>query len=212
MENTSNDVSLYLLMTVALFLVTIDLLEITNLFRAWNYSIVLSDDIFVDCFQWDLIIKTVFSCFSLLAALSSFVLTGILILNSQYIIAKFLTTYLYFNYIIFGPYMFTFCLLAMCNWEKVAFTCDKETMEKSPSTSNIVSIVGCFCFSAFLIIIVILYKALNTYMDSISDHPNGSTLLKKVFWKTVLGYNHYINNTGRQSTNAHNESSIMIET
>lgn len=183
----SNNFTIYLMLIICVILVTVDSIEIYKICSSWNLIDKIEPLIFDRCFKKELILKTVFGSFSFLAAISAFVLTLCISLSVDYFIDKILTSYLYLNYFIFGPYMLGFSIYGLYNWNDVVYMCDKHNfMIKIFSISNMFSLIGCFILSLIVTVAAAVYEVVLLYIDSILRRDNGSKILRNIFWWVVL--------------------------
>ena len=186
-DHISSNVSIYLLLIISLILVTIDVLELNNLLYTWKKESQIKTIIFEECIKFDLLSKTCFSIFSFFSAISASFLTFFLIFNTDVFLDKFLSTFLYFNYMVFGPIMFAFSILGLAHWNDVMYVCSKGNFHnKLLSYSNIISVFGALLISCAITILISIYKTINLYVDSTQRKPEGSDLLRKLFWFVLL--------------------------
>lgn len=188
MENhVANNCTLYLMLIVCVILVSVDTLELYRISLGWEYSLKMSPEIFNECLKNDLIIKTVFCMFSLIAAISALLLTLFLCFGVDFFISKVMTSFLYLNYYIFGPYMLAFCILGCLYFNDFVYVCDKKLMtEKVFSISNVFSLISCLMISSVITIGVSTYEGFRVLVDSILHKEDGSKVVRKVFWWVVL--------------------------
>jgi hypothetical protein len=183
----SSNLTIYLMLILSCLLVYVDVLELNNLLLAWNKELTLSPKIFDSCVKWELMTKFSFCVFSLMSALSASCMTFFLIINEDIFLEKILTTYLYFNYTIFGPIMLGFSILALVNWDKTLWICDKRDFtHKFFSISNLVSLIGTTFISLIITLTISIYQTVNLYIDSTLRKPGSSDILRKMFWYAVL--------------------------
>jgi len=204
----SNNFSLYLFLIISLILVSVDILGIYHIVLTWKASINASTVVFETCLKWQLISKTCFAVFSSLAAISSLVLCGFLIINMEFFTDKMLNTFLYYNYLIFGPYMLGFCILGLIFWNETSYVCSKHNINyKFFSTSNAFSLVFSLVVSIIITIGVAVYKAINLFIDSMLQKPDGYDFIRKwVLWIALRSSNasELIRGMGNQQNNNEN--------
>jgi hypothetical protein len=175
--------TLFLLLIISFFLVLVDSLEMYNVINSWSYGVTILGDSFESCVKWELYTKTAFGAFSLLGAISAFILTIFILIDSYWFAEKILHSFLWFNYLVFGPYMLGFCIIGFYNWSNVAYVCDKQNFKiKNVSPPNIFSLVGCFLVSFLVSILVGIFNTTFVYIDSILRKPRGYKLIRKLFW------------------------------
>jgi hypothetical protein len=183
----ANNCTLYLMLIVCLILVTVDSIEMYRLSLSWEYSLKVQTEMFNECLKNDLIIKTVFCVFSLAAAVSALLLTLFLSFFAEFFINKVMTSYLYLNYYIFGPYMLAFCILGCAYWNDFVYVCDRRDYHiKVFSISNVFSLITCLIIGIVVTLGVAAYEGLRTLIDSILHKDDGLAVVRKVFWWLVL--------------------------
>jgi hypothetical protein len=186
-NQVSNNFTIYLMLVICVLLVTVDSIELYRLSLAWMHGIKSDPEFFNTCLKNELIIKTVFCIFSFCAASSAFLLTIFLSTCIDYFTNKFLVSYLYMNYFIFGPYMLAFCILGCIHFNEFVYVCDaKHLDEKILSMSNIFSLLSCMIISVIITLGVAAYESIRLLVDSILRKPEGSPYLRKIFWWAVL--------------------------
>jgi hypothetical protein len=186
---------LYLMLIVCLILVIVDIIEILKLQNIWNLKASFELDFYQKCIKPDLLVKTAFSCFSLLAAISACLLVFLMICAMDYFANYFFHSFFYLNYLVFGLYMLGMSIFGMIHWNDVAYSCDASSGEKIYSIGNIFSLIGCFILSLIITLGVNIYETLELYSNSILRRDDGSDILRNLFWKTVFnGRNEYLNN------------------
>lgn len=186
-EETGHNFTLLLLLFISVILVLVDGMELYHIIINWEYGMKIITPIFESCIKWELYTKTVFAIFSLLGAFSSVSLVIFLLVDTNWFADKILTTFLYFNYMIFGPYMLGFTIIGFANWNNVVYTCDKQNFNnKIFSPSNTFSLIGCFILSLIITCLVTIYKTVNLYINSTLRRPGGNVLLRKLFWWSVF--------------------------
>jgi len=184
---SSSTCTLYLMLFISIILVAVDTLEVYHLVIAWGGEMKIQGPLFETCLKWELMTRTSFCIFSLASAISAMILTFLLTSNPDYFIEKLLSTYLYFNYLVFGPILLGFCLLGIMNWGNVMYSCDRKNIgNKILNVTNIFSIFCAFLLGIGVTVLISVYKTVNLYIDSTARKPEGSDLLRKVFWWAVL--------------------------
>jgi hypothetical protein len=183
----SNNFTIYLMLIICILLVTVDSIEIYRLSLAWTHSKASDVEFFNNCIKDELIIKTVFCAFSFAAACSALLLTIFLSTCIDYFANKFLTTFLYLNYFIFGPYMLAFCILGCIHFHDFIYVCNpKHLDEKILSLSNIFSLLCCMIIAILITIAVAIYEGVHLLVASILRKEDGIAIIRKVFWWSVL--------------------------
>lgn len=205
----STNITLYLMLAICLVLVSVDIIELIKLINSWGLKNKIEEFFFENCIKVDLLVKTAFSIFSLLAALSALTLVVMMIISLEIFVNKYLGSFLYINYIIFGLYMLGFSLFGIINWNEVAYICDKKNPNvKIFSVGNMFSLIGCFALSLVITFGVSLYETISLYSDSILRRETGSKTLRTIFWWFVFRGR---NNENNHPQNQRNNNQLEIE-
>lgn len=206
-ENNTSDFTLYILLSVSGLLVIIDGLELIHMIYNWQYGFLIIKPIFENCIKYELISKTIFSIYSFISAFSALSLTLFLLSSQEFFLGKFLKSYLFINYIFFGPMMAALSLLGIYHWEESVYVCDKNNLNnKELSVSNSVTIIGCFLLSLLITIVVEFFESFNFLLDSILKRETGSQIIGKFFWVISLSRT---NQARMNSNDGHSISTII---
>ncbi len=175
------------MLIICAILVSVDVMEIYRLLIQWQNSKAFSHEIFQSCIKNELLLKTVFSIFSMAAAVCAFLLTALLVISVEFFLEKILKAYLNMVYFIFGPYMLGFCILGLAHWDDIMYICDPRNMNlKIFSLGNMLSLIICFVISICMTLGSTIYGTIVFYIDSITARPDGSKFLRSAFWWIVL--------------------------
>jgi hypothetical protein len=203
-DHLTNNFTIYLMLVICVILISVDMIELYRVVLSWNYMNKFDPVLFNSCIKKELILKTIFSVFSFLAAISAFLLCLFLTISVEFFIEKIMPTFLKLIYFIFGPYMLAFTIFGLANWNDVVYICDRRNYKNQLfSMSNMISLVGCFLFSLTITIGVTIYETVMLYIESILRRSNGSKLLRGMFWWAVLRTNA---DAIRNAHNAQNEN------
>lgn len=171
-------------------LVVINTVEMSHIITYWKNGVDPTKTlplIFNTCIKYDLISRTIYSMISCATGLSLCILAIFLFWNIDYFTEKLLVLYLYFNYLLLGPYLLIFCIFGFAYWNQIMYVCDKDNFNlKVLVVGNVFSFIGCLIFSLLVTCSVGLYKIFLLYVDSILRKPDGSVLIRKIFWTIVL--------------------------
>jgi hypothetical protein len=125
--NTTNSVTILLLLIIALIFTFIEFLELNKLWLIWESSQkIIEINFFNNCVKYQILTKGIFTVFSLFISFSAVFLTFFIYISLDYFIDKVLGTFVYYNYFIFGPYLLAFSILGLLNWENFLYVC-KDT-------------------------------------------------------------------------------------
>jgi len=201
-----NNFSFFLLLIISGALLTIDGYNLYHIGLTWQHSLEIQPKIFESCIKWQLISRTCFAAFATLAALSSLLLCMFLIAIYEVFKEKILSTYLYYNYLIFGPYMLGFCILGLVYWNNVGYMCSKhDTNILVFNSSNAFYITLCFLTSVLITLGIAIYKTFSLFLDSLLNKPEGFHFIKKlIYWFALRTSN--INEIVRNHNNSQNNN------
>jgi hypothetical protein len=175
------------MLTISGVLLTVDGLEIHQLIQGWNKELHRGPHLFEACLKTDILTRLTISFFSMASAISAFVLTLMLIISIEYFMEKLLSTYLYFNYMVFGPIMLSLCIIGIYNCQSVFYMCiNKSISSRVLSISNVVSVFGGLILSLLITVTVAVFKGINSFIDSTTRKPEGNSLIRKAFWYFVF--------------------------
>lgn len=105
----------------------IEVLEIKKIWIVWETAQkIFHQSLFDNCIKYQLIAKGIFGSFILFISFSAVFLTFFLYINIDYFIEKVFYTFIYYNYLIFGPYMLAFSIIGIVNWENILYICKEN--------------------------------------------------------------------------------------
>jgi hypothetical protein len=189
MENEVNSsrLSLWIVFFLSILLISLDSIEIFyNLNNIKLASEKVAPNVYENCFKIQFLSQVVFSLFSCLTGVSALIMSMGLLINYRFFTSKLMDTFLYYNYIIFGPYMLGTCILSLFYFNSVVYNCDKDFKEKNFNLPTFITILVCLIISFFITIGHSVYLRTLFLVDSIRDGPNGNKLVGKLFWKVAL--------------------------
>ncbi len=178
-ENPSQNssLSICLLPLISSILVLVQLLDLYTIMCTWKDLNLQQEEIYVLC------VRSVFSFFSLCSGVSALILTFFMNFNFEWFVRKILSSYIYFNYIVFGPYLLGFCLLGWYYYEITFFHRDNQNNNVVFSFVNIFSIFFASILSLFITFSQLAYNIIFTYLSSIVNKPGGNKILREAFWR-----------------------------
>lgn len=202
------NLTLYLMLGICIVLFTVNLIEITKIGKVWSNRAQFNPIFFENCVKIDILIKTVFTAFSLLASISAIAFIVQMLIFMQTFLNKFLNSFFYLNYLVFGLYMLAFCIFGIVKWNDVAYSCDKKLpFDKVLAVGNIFSLIGCCMLSVVIVFGTSIYSIMTLYSNSLLRREDGSSFVRNVFWWFVLRgrNNDEIRNLGHNNNNNDNE-------
>ena len=191
-DNTPSIEIFYIfLLIVSLILFSADFLELHQLIVQWHLGLKMDNKIFNECIQFQLFFKTTFVLINLFISSFTVILVIFLMKSSDFLINKLLPAVIEIAGIIFGPYLFTLCLLGIHYWDNSVYTCEKNnTNEKIFLGANCFNLIFFTIFSC----LITLYKSISLAFFHIADsitNPNykeRNFMIKKLFWNIVFRY------------------------
>ena len=126
-----------------------DLLEVYFSFLNLNRAIKLIDlSLFEECYKYHILSQMGFTIFATFSGISAFIMSLGLLANYNLFVNKFLDTFMYMNYMIFGPLLLSASLLGCFYFSEVVYNCDKKNSNtKFLNMSTLFSIFMCFVIS-----------------------------------------------------------------
>lgn len=208
----SSRCSLLIFLIISGVLSFVNAIEFYNFIAHWNGGLVIFSPLFEECIRFELIMKSVFSFFSLFASFSAFLVTSLLIINTNFFIEKLSPSFLNCNYFIFGPGLLAFSLLGIFNIDSIMYSCDKNNVDynnKVFSFSNFIAVVFCFIISLVLTVIIEFFNSVTIFIDSILRKSSGNAMLGNAFWfyvgkyrgRNLRSYNNNNNENNNQNIN-----------
>ena len=104
--------ALKIVLILSLILVSMDLLEVYFSFLNLNRAIKLIDlSLFEECYKYHILSQIGFTIFATFSGLSAFMMSLGLLANYDLFVIKILDTFMFMNYMIFGPLLLSASLL-----------------------------------------------------------------------------------------------------
>ena len=212
MENVSNSdnsdsnskTSLKVVIALSLFLVSTEFLDIYFSFNQLKSDKLKYDKIlFEDCIQYNIISQIVFTFFAALAGISALLLGAGLLYDSEFFSEKLSRSYLYLNYVIFGPYLLTASIYGIMYFNNIVFTCNKTLDKKFFNVSNLMSLIICFILSALITLSFSFLYSIKFIYLSVRLKRGGFKLLGKFFW-------YYVSSSSRVVESNENNNNLEI--
>jgi hypothetical protein len=146
---------------------------------------------FNECIKYQSIAEIIFGLFGSCAGISACVAGFFFIRNFDCFIEKGLKAFSYFNYLVFGPYLFACTFLGLHYFNKISYFClEKENLDNKSLNLLIVFCIFLSLFiSSFIISLFTPINIITYFHDSIRFNGTGSYILGKIFWKFVFERN-----------------------
>jgi hypothetical protein len=184
-QNYTNCFTIYVLLFISAMFLFVDIFEFYRIITQWKEALKINPITFEKCYEYPLLVNTLFSFFSTAASVSALSLTIFMTVNFSYFIEKIASTFLYFNFLIFGPYMLAFSVIGLYYYDKVFYTCDKDLNGLHFNTEMVFNLSGCMGFSIIVTLCVAIYECAVLYINSILRKAEGSKMLSNMFWWVV---------------------------
>lgn len=183
-----SQVALKIVFILSLLLVSMDIFEIYLAYNHLKYTSQTIDvDVFETCIKYHIIAKMFFILFAAFAGLSACIMSLGLLINYSFFAVKFIDTFLYWNYLFFGPYLLAVCSLGYLNFDNIAFNCDpKDITKRYFNFSIILALIICFMMSVIITFGYSLVHTIYILNQSVRFTPDGNRLLGRFFWNYVL--------------------------
>ena len=183
-------ISLIVVLFVSLTLVVMDFVEIYySFFNLKTLSIKIEKNIFDNCLKFQILTQIVFAGFASLAGISAFFMSLGFLVNYRYFNDKLMDTFMFNNYVIFGPYLLGTCLVSLFYFNEILYNCDRDFKEKNFNFATFITILMCMVISVLITLSHSIYNNVYFMIDSIRTGPQGNKFVGKVFWKIAIGRN-----------------------
>jgi hypothetical protein len=142
-------VALKIVFILSLLLVTMDIFELYFAYlhlrkQAFNVDL----ETFENCIKYHVISQMFFTMFATFAGISACIMSLGLLINYEFFAVKVSDSFLNFNYLTFGPYLFACSLLGFYYFNDVSFNCDpKDVSKKYLNFSTLIALIVCFLLS-----------------------------------------------------------------
>jgi hypothetical protein len=178
--------ALKIVLMLSIILVFMDIMEVyfsyQNLDKAMK---VLEFALFEECYKYHILSQMIFTVFATFSGLSAFLMSFGLLINYDLFISKFLDTFMYLNYMIFGPFLFGASMLGCMYFSEVVYNCERGNVgDKYMNMSTLFSLLICAVISIIITFGFAILFSFNYMIKSITGR--GNKLLKKLFWTTAL--------------------------
>lgn len=190
-EHTSK-ITIYFILTVSVFFLFL------NVFSLYNSYIIISNNLsnninknefYSECIQNQTISEMFFTVLSILASISIIFLSFGFLINNELFMEKFLKSYTYFNYFIFGPFLLCTSFLGFINYNTIGYTCVEKPDDRSINLSMLLCLIFVLIFGALITCGYSTIYMFEYMTNSIKFNNNSNYFLGKVFWKFALSRN-----------------------
>lgn len=200
----TSQVALKIVFGLSLLLVTMDSLEVYFSFEQLsNASRKLESDFFESCVKYHVISQIFFTLFATFAGFSACLMSFCLIINYSFFQAKLIDTFLYWNYLIFGPFLLGSCILSFFYWNDIVYYCDPRFLDvKYFNFSTLMAIVICLVFSLIITLTFSIWNSFHTLIQSVRFRSDGNRVIGRLFWDYVINRESSSNNLNSVNNNS----------
>lgn len=191
----SYNIILKIILIVSISFTFLDLYQMIKIFSyLMEVSVEINPEIFEKCVKFQSINDICYCFFGVLIGISASILSFGLIVNVENLtFLVFFDTFLYFNYLVFGPYLLAASLLGFYHFEKIGFVCDKD-MRKYVNFGNCLCLIFSLSFSSFITIVYSVFDSFEKFNKSIRYEPEGNYILGKIFWNYIRNHSGVVPN------------------
>lgn len=205
------NLTLKVIFLISLILVILDSIQVYYIFdsiiEGYNKFPLV---IFNECIKFQKIGDLFFSFFGVFSGLSATILSFGLVINIDTFTNKFFDTFVYYNYIIFGPYLLACCFLCFSFFKDVAFTCSsRDYKERFVNFSTVICVIFSLSLSIIVTIVGSVIYSVKSFIESISSDRNGNYILGRMFWSYIFRYHGNNINNGNH-INGNNNVGIIL--
>ncbi len=204
-DNTDTSrVALKIVFVLSLILVCMDFLEFYYEYQQMKeLSIKYEAMVFEECIKYHALSQMFFTFFATFSGISATIMSLGLLVDYEFFSYKMIDTFLNYNYLIFGPYLFIVCLIGFYNYDLILYNCDSKLFyeKKLFNFSTFLALLVCFLFSFVLFIGYSIFYSLRRLISSIRFTPEGNYILGRIFWRYVLSRNNSNINANRRENN-----------
>ena len=142
----SSGFALRLVFVLSLILVTMDIFEIYFGYATLKeLSVKFKPLVFEECVKYHILSQMLFTFFATSAGISALLMSLGLLVDYDFFSYKVADTFLYYNYMIFGPYLFAACVLGFNNFGAIVYNCEslEQTHMKTLNFSTLLALMFC---------------------------------------------------------------------
>jgi hypothetical protein len=181
-------IALKIVLFLSLILVIMDLLEVYFAFLNLKKASSLFDaTTFEECLKYHILSQIFFTLFATFSGVSALLMSLGLLVNYEVFIHKALDSFMYMNYMIFGPYLLGACFLGFLYFNEVVYNCSKlDHSNKFLNLSTLFALFICFVISLVISVGFAVFRSFRFLMKSINNRLGGSSLVRRFFWWCVF--------------------------
>ena len=193
--------TLKIIFIISLILVILDIIQVfiilDSIVKGYEK---FSLEIFEECIKYQKIGDIFFTMFGVFTGMSATLLSYGLLSNVETFTNKFFDVYLYYNYLIFGPYLLGSCFISFYYFKFIAFTCNPHNYkQRLINFSSVVCILFSLSLSLMITICGSVAYSIKLVMESIGSSRDGNYLIGRLFWRYI--FRRHFNNVNNNINN-----------
>jgi hypothetical protein len=143
--------------------------------------------VFHECYQPQIMMRIIFTCYAINAATLCFLLTFALAFFAEHTIERVAIKLFTFTYVVFGPVLLICCTYGCIFIKGLFFECSPQGITNSVNFMDIFILLGCTGFSIVISVFFSMHKAIEYANEALRDE-------KSVFYRIFITYYRYKRN------------------
>lgn len=179
--STTENCSLKLISLTCLVIMTVDSFVLHQTVQQyWGYEAVAYPPVFDACFKPQLLMRIIFTCYAINAALICFLLTVALAFSrDDYFIEKMLARLFSYTYICFGPVLLLVSAFGLYNIKGLAFECQMTYIDREQlNMMDVLIVVGSAVFAALITLFYSVQQAIEAAENALR---NDRSVIYRIF-------------------------------
>jgi hypothetical protein len=202
-DQDGSRISLKIVLILSIMLVMMDTYELYFTYgRLVEYSQKFELIVFENCIKYHVISQMFFTSFATFSGISAALMSLGLLVNYEFFSVKCIDTFLYLNYIIFGPYLLSTCVLGYSNFGLIAYNCEAGNIDKKYlNFSTLLALLVCSVMSMLLTLGFSVVYGFLKMKNSIRFRSGGNYILGRLFWRYVFNRTRQISDANEVEMN-----------
>ena len=170
----------------ALSLVLLDIASLRSSYGDLTNYLSKSDSNYNKCNESMIVSEIIFTVFATMVGISATILSIGFLINTDYFLDKFLNSFVYFNYFIFGPFLLCTSIFGFINFNKIGYTCEYEPKNVSLNISMLICLIFISTLGSIITVGFSTFNIFEYFQDSIKFTNDSDYILGKTFWKVAM--------------------------
>jgi len=170
----------------ALSLVLLDIFSLLSSYDDLTYYLSRTDSYYKQCSESMVISEIIFTFFATMVGISATILSIGFLINTDYFLEKFLNSFVYFNYFIFGPFLLCASIYGFINFNKIGYTCEVDQRNVSLNVSMLICLIFICTLGSIITVGFSTFNIFEYFQDSIKFTSDSDYILGKTFWKVAM--------------------------